>query len=246
MMPVTGRTAARRNREALRQLVLLPGFMCDEDLWTDMIPDLAALGRIHFGNVYEDTSLDGMARRVLALAPERFVLVGFSMGGFVARVLSLLAPERVSGVAFVASSARGYSAEEIERRKAGFRPGDRPPRPADAPTTALGLHPARETDPVLLGRLRGMQRRLGREVRARQAALARPDGYADLERIACPTLVVACRQDRLRTFAETERMAHHLPHAQFEVIEDCGHMAPLERPRELATLLATWIERSGL
>lgn len=241
MMP-----ALKGNREALRHLVLLPGFMCDEDLWTDMIPDLAALGRLHFGNVYEDTSLDGMAQRVLALAPQRFVLVGFSMGGFVARVLTLLAPDRVSGVAFVASSARGYSPEEIERRKAGFRPGDRPPRGADAPATALGLHPDRDTDPVLLGRLRGMQRRLGREVRARQAALARPDGYADLERITCPSLVVACRQDRLRTFAETERMVSHLPHARLEVIEECGHMAPLERPRELAALLGAWIADTRL
>jgi pimeloyl-ACP methyl ester carboxylesterase len=77
--------------------------MCDADLWTDMVPDLEALGAPHFGNVYEDDSLEGMARRVLAEAPERFVLVGFSMGGFVARVLTLMAPERVTGVAFVAS-----------------------------------------------------------------------------------------------------------------------------------------------
>ena len=74
----------------------------------------------------------------------------------------------------------------------------------------------------------------------------RRDGYADLERIACPALVVACRQDRLRTIAETERMAERLPHARFEVIEDCGHMAPLERPRELAALLADWIRRESL
>ena len=177
--------------------------MCDKDLWTDMVPGLAALGTIHYGNVYEDSTLEGMARRVLATSPERFVLVGFSMGGFVSRVLALMAPERVAGVAFVASSARGYSAEEIERRKAGYRPGDRPPRAAGEVTTARGLHPDRENDPVLLERLRAMQRRLGREVRARQAALVRRDGYADLERIACPSLVVACRQDRLRSFAET-------------------------------------------
>jgi pimeloyl-ACP methyl ester carboxylesterase len=230
----------------LRDLVLLPGFMCDEDLWADMVPDLSALGRIHYGNVYQDATLDGMARRVLGEAPDRFVLVGFSMGGFVARVLALLAPERVSGVAFVASSARGYSAEEIERRQRGYRPGDRPPRAADAPSAALALHSDRENDPVLLERLRGMQRRLGREVRARQAALIRLDGYADLERIACPSLVAACRQDRLRRFAETERMAQHLPHATFRVIEDCGHMAPLEKPRELAALLGDWIGRAGL
>jgi pimeloyl-ACP methyl ester carboxylesterase len=223
----------------LRDLILLPGFMCDKDLWTDMVPDLEAFSRIHYGNVYEDSTLDGMARRVLDSSPDRFVLVGFSMGGFVARVLTLMAPERVSGVAFIASSARGYSAEETERRKAGHGRGGRAPR---ATSGAPGLHPDRENDPVLLDRLRGMQRRLGREVRARQAALVRLDGYVDLERISCPSLVVACRHDRLRSFAETERMARHLPHASFEVIEDCGHMAPLERPHELAALLAGWIK----
>jgi pimeloyl-ACP methyl ester carboxylesterase len=230
----------------MRELVLLPGFMCDKDLWTDMVPDLQALGALHFGDVYQDDSLEGMARRVLNEAPDRFVLVGFSMGGFVARILTLMAPERVSGVAFVASSARGYSDEERERRLKGFRPGDRPPRQAGAVSTAMGLHPDRETDPVLLDRLRGMQRRLGAEVRKRQAALVRRDGYADLERIACPSLVVACRQDRLRTFAETERMAQCLPNSTFSILEDCGHMAPLEKPRELASLLASWVERSSL
>lgn len=230
----------------VRPLVLLPGFMCDADLWTDMLPDLEGLGALHFGDVYQDDTLEGMAARVLSQAPERFVLVGFSMGGFVARVLTLMAPERVTGVAFVASSARGYSDEERARRISGFRPGDRPPRAAGAVTTAMGLHPDRETDPVLLDRLRGMQRRLGPEVRKRQAALVRRDGYADLERITCPSLVVACRQDRLRTLAETERMAQALPNAGFRIIEDCGHMAPLEKPQELSALLRAWIEGAGL
>ena len=226
-----------------RHLVLLPGFMCDADLWADMAADLAKLGTVHYGNVYQDDTLDGMARRVQAEAPDRFVLVGFSMGGFVARVLTLMAPERVRGVAFIASSAREYTPAERERRIKGNLPGDRPKR---ANGVAAGLHPDRERDPVLLDRLRGMQRRLGPEVRARQAALVRRDGYADLERIACPALVIACRQDRLRRFAETERMAKHLPRGRFEVIEDCGHMAPLEKPHELAERLAGWIAREGL
>jgi pimeloyl-ACP methyl ester carboxylesterase len=226
-----------------RHLVLLPGFMCDADLWADMAADLAKLGAVHYGNVYQDDTLEGMARRVLDESPDRFVLVGFSMGGFVSRILTLMAPERVTGVAFVASSAREYTPAERERRIKGNLPGDRPKR---ANGVAAGLHPDRERDPALLDRLRGMQRRLGPEVRARQAAVVRRDGYADLERIACPALVVACRQDRLRSFAETERMARHLPHSRFEVIEDCGHMAPLEKPHELAELLAGWIAQEGL
>jgi len=99
---------------------------------------------------------------------------------------------------------------------------------------------------VLLDRLRSMQRRLGPEVRAHQSALIRKDGYADLARITCPSLVVACRQDRLRKFEETERMAKCLPNSRFEVIEDCGHMAPLEKPHELAMLLGKWIDTAGL
>ena len=228
----------------MRNLVLLPGFMCDSDLWRDVAPDLGKLGPLHFGNVYQDDTLEGMAERILSEAPERFVLVGFSMGGFVARVLTLMAPGRVTGVAFVASSAREYTEAERARRLKGAPPGDRPKRAN--PGVALGLHPDRERDPVLLARLRDMQRRLGREVRARQSALVRKDGYADLERITCPSLVVACRQDRLRSFGETERMAKHLPHARFEVIEDCGHMAPVEKPGELAALLRNWIESEGL
>ena len=74
----------------------------------------------------------------------------------------------------------------------------------------------------------------------------RRDGYADLERITCPSLVAACRQDRLRTFAETERMARALPQSNFGILEDCGHMAPLEKPHELSALLAAWIERASL
>ena len=207
-----------------------------------MVPDLQKISHLHYGNVYQDDTLEGMAQRVLAEAPEKFVLVGFSMGGFVARVLTLMAPERVAGVAFVATSAREYTKEERERRQQGFLPGNRP----KANGNALGLHPDRDRDPVLLDRLRGMQKRLGPEVRKRQSALIRKDGYTDLQRITCPALVIACRQDRLRTLAETERMAENLPQARFEVIEDCGHMAPLEKPHELETLLADWVARDGL
>jgi len=218
--------------------------MCDATLWSGMEADLARLGAVHYGNVYEDDSLDGMARRVLDESPERFVLVGFSMGGFVARVLALMAPQRVTGVAFIASSARGYSPQENAQRQAAAA-GARVVRTSSR-GIARGLHPDREGDPVLIGRLRDMQIRLGPEVHRRQAAIVRLDGYADLERIACPSLVIACRQDRMRSFDETERMARHLPRARFEVIEDCGHMAPLEKPGELAALLRTWIDSEDL
>ena len=47
---------------AMRTLVLLPGFMCDADLRTDMAPDLGKIGHLHHGNVFADDTLEGMAR----------------------------------------------------------------------------------------------------------------------------------------------------------------------------------------
>ena len=231
----------------MRELVLLPGFMCDVDLWSDMMPALATLGRPHFGNVYEDDSLDAMARRVLAESPRRFVLIGFSMGGFVARIATLMAPERVAGVAFICSSARAQSATEDAHKQTRIAALNAPgARGGSARTFSQALHPDRERDPALLERLRGMTRRLGKEVMIRQLTPSRADGYADLERIACPSLVIAARQDRLRRFEETERMARHLPNSRFAVVEDCGHMAPLERPREVSALLTQWIADNNL
>ncbi|MBL8674592.1 MAG: alpha/beta hydrolase [Rhodospirillales bacterium] len=182
---------------------------------------------------------------MLAESPPRFILVGFSMGGFVARVLALMAPERVEGVAFICSSARGNSPAEEAAKQARIAQA----RGAAGAGVARrahsqALHPDRENDPELLDRLRGMSRRLGKETMIRQLSLTRADGYADLELIACPALVVAARQDRLRRFEETERMAKHLPRARFAVIEDCGHMAPLERPRELGAVIREWVAES--
>ena len=99
-------------------LVLLPGFMLDAGLWDDMAPLLAPLGPIHHGDLFQDETLDGMAARVLAAAPDRFVLVGFSMGGFVARQIARMAPERVRALVLVATSARGDSASQQARRRA--------------------------------------------------------------------------------------------------------------------------------
>ncbi len=229
----------------MRDIVLLPGFMCDETLWADMRPGLDALGTLHFGDVCRDDTLEGMARRVLAAAPPRFVLVGFSMGGFVARIAALLEPDRVAGLAFVASSARGYSDAENARKQQRMGASRGPAKPGEQ-TAALSLHPDRERDPVLVGRLRSMARNLGPEVRARQLALIRRDGYADLERVACPALVVACSHDRARSLEETRQMVDHLPDARFELLADCGHMAPLERPAELTAILANWIAGAGL
>ena len=196
-----------RVTKRLPDLVLLPGFMCDQDLWTDMVPDLENRGEPALRQCLRGHLARRHGARVLAAAPERFVLVGFSMGGFVARVLC-----HDGARARVRRRLRRFVGTRLYGR------GDRAAAPATSRAIVRrarrerigGARPASgaRDRPVLLDRLRGMQRRLGREVRTRQAQLVSQTRATPISRrITCPSLVVACRQDRLRQFAETERMA---------------------------------------
>lgn len=224
-------------------LVLLPGFMCDADLWSDLLPLLDGRRPVAHADLFRDSAIETMATRVLDAAPPRFVAVGFSMGGFVAREIALVAPERVRALVLIATSAMGNSPARRERNR------ERRERIAAQPFHGLSrsdlrraLHPSRRDDEALVGRLLAMGARLGKQVLLQQLAADRVDGHARLAEIRCPTMVVAAECDELRPRAETDRLAAGIPGARHEVLPACGHMVPIERPRELADLLNPWLE----
>ena len=41
-------------------------------------------------------------------------------------------------------------------------------------------------------------------------------------------------------------MARQIPHSRLEIIGDCGHMTPMEKPQELFRIISDWIVQSGL
>jgi 2-succinyl-6-hydroxy-2,4-cyclohexadiene-1-carboxylate synthase len=58
---------------------------------------------------------------VLSMAPERFALCGYSMGGRIALLLALAAPERVRELVLVSTTAGIENAEEREQRRVADR-----------------------------------------------------------------------------------------------------------------------------
>jgi pimeloyl-ACP methyl ester carboxylesterase len=106
---------------------------------------------------------------------------------------------------------------------------------------ATSLHPQQRDNEVLIERVRAMGVRLGGDVFRRQSMLDRP---GDLERsgeIRCPTLVVAAAQDQLRSLEEAREMAAAIPGAELSVIDDTGHMIPIEAPQRLVDVIVPWL-----
>ena len=73
------------------------------------------------------------------------------------------------------------------------------------------------------------------------AMLIRKESQPILPAIACATLVVYAAQDKNFTLAEHEELVHHIPNAKLAIVEDSGHMSPLEVPQAITALLRFWL-----
>jgi pimeloyl-ACP methyl ester carboxylesterase len=207
-----------------------------------MLGDLQAVGPVRYGDVTQDGSVAAMARRVLAEAPARFGLVGFSMGGYVAREVARQAPERVTALVLAATSCRADTVAQARRKAvAAARAAQGPFRGLSRTAIATALHPARAGDAGLIERIWAMGERLGRDVFIRQSRLERPADCDRLGAISAPTLVVAAAQDRLRSLAEAVELHDGIPGAALLVVEGSGHMLPLEAPGALAAHIVGWL-----
>jgi pimeloyl-ACP methyl ester carboxylesterase len=74
-----------------------------------------------------------------------------------------------------------------------------------------------------------------------QALLERPDAEALLPRIACPTLVLCGRDDAWSPPPQHEAMARRIDGARLVLVDDCGHMSPMEQPLAVADALRAWL-----
>ncbi|WP_136068577.1 alpha/beta fold hydrolase [Modicisalibacter radicis] len=228
-------------------LLLLPGLLCDDAVWADMRDRLTAptLPTPDYGMA---DSIGAMADVALQGAPERFIAVGHSMGGRVALEIQRRAPQRVAGLALLDTGFRGRAAgepgeRERDNRHALLARARQEGMRAMGATWLQGMvPPERLDDEALVGAILAMIERKDPDTFAAQidALLARPDATGQLAGIACPTLLLCGRQDAWSPLERHEEMAGLIPGSRLEIIEEAGHMSPMERPAAVARALDDW------
>lgn len=107
----------------------------------------------------------------------------------------------------------------------------------------LLIHPDRLDDRALTEAVLVMAERVGKDafLRQQRAIMGRPDSRRDLGLIHCPALVLCGRQDERTPLAASQEMAEKIPNAALVVIEDCGHLSTMERPRAVTAVLRYWL-----
>jgi pimeloyl-ACP methyl ester carboxylesterase len=183
------------------------------------------------------------------IGSERFLIVGESFGGYLARTLTRRRADQVLGLALICPI--GIALERTERR--------RPPRAVLRPDPELlaGLEPrvAKEFADLAVLQSPETARRFREEIlvgldAADTEALARirknwrlsehPEGD---EPFARPTLILTGRQDEFVGYLDQFALLAHYPRASFAVLDVAGHNLQIEQPHLFNTLMFEWLDR---
>lgn len=231
------------NKIDLPHLLLLPGLLCNDKLWTHQVNQLNDICIPHVADLSLDDSVASMVKRILEYAPKRFALAGLSMGGYVAFEMMRQAPERVICLALLDTMARLDEPERLKTRKGLLRITEEVRFLGVTPRLLPTLIYEDKLNTPVANEMMGMAESLGKEVFIRQqtAIINRPDSVPLLKQIDVPTLVVVGENDQLTPPSESIKMAQMIPNATLQMLPKCGHLPPLELPNETTALLRKWL-----
>jgi len=226
-------------------LLLLPGLACDDELFRDQVGPLRADGHaVRVADAHtRHATLPAMADALLAEHPGPLALAGCSMGGMLAMELWRQAPDRVTRLALLGTSARADTPELIRLRSDAiglFEQGR-----LDEVLLAnlmFAFHPDHAADRRLTDAYRAMVQRAGAAqlIAQNRAVMAREDLRPMLPGVRCPTLVMVGEEDRLTPPEHAEEIAAAIPGAALHRLPRCGHMLSWEQPAAVTDALRAW------
>jgi pimeloyl-ACP methyl ester carboxylesterase len=230
--------------EAGIPIVLIPGLNFTARTYAAQLPALWQFGPVQIADHRRGNSMTAIAKSILDAAPPRFALAGFSMGGYISLEILRQAKERVIKLALIDTAAAADRPEQTERRHKNIaltREGKLAER--EEAIWPLLVHESRLNDEAIRNIVKEMHQETGSEVYIDQqtAIMGRADSRPLLRELKMQTLIVVGDSDQLTPPAAAKEMHELVADSRLDIIPNCGHSAPLERPDRVTKLLVEWI-----
>jgi len=235
----------------MQTVVFLPGLICDQAVWQDQVNELTRQGYecrvIDYGDA---DSLGRMAEIAIEQSPDKFVLIGHSMGGRVALEVARRVPDKISHLILMDTGYRSLSPDDAGKQEVAGRltlvqtarqQGMR--EMGEAWMQGMVL-PERLQDSQLCQSILDMiERKTVQQFEHQQTALIeRPDATDVLISLKCPTLFICGDQDSWSPLERHYDMAELVTGSEVIAIERSGHMSTMEQPRAVNDALLRWLQ----
>lgn len=191
-----------------------------------------------------------LVRLIVALDDGPVVLVGHSMGGFVAQETYARHPEHVKGLALCFTSpafggtGSAFARQFIEER---LRPLDEGGTMAEVAAKLMPSMRGTRSEPGGLAHAERIMAGVPPETYRKAVALLTTfDRREQLPKISVPALLVAGGDDKVAPASVMERMAKMIPGADLVVLEGCGHLGPMDQPDAFNAALLAFLQRHRL
>lgn len=234
-------------------VTLLHGYPLDHTIWLELVPALEKEARLILPDLrghgqspepQGPYSMREMAEDVVdlwdALGIEKSLIGGHSMGGYVALALARYFPERLAGLALVASRTNADAPEKRQARLASIEDV----RKNGVRDAVLGMPAKLSYNNTVRERCKEIvldASPVG--VMGSLAAMAdRPDSLDLFINLEIPTLIIAGEDDQIVPVASLRAVAQKMEDPRLVEISGAGHMPMLEKPDEVASALTAFIQ----
>ena len=177
------------------------------------------------------------------------IIVGHSFGGMIAQAIVYHFPDRVDRLALCGtSSAFGRPDGEFQRKFVADRlaPLEAGKTLADiAPSVMQGFEgDTRDERGFELG-VKCMGEVPEATYRTALNLIVGFDMRDALSEISCPAILISGERDTAAPAPMMERMAARIKGAQYKELPGCGHLMPLEQPKEFNSVLESFLEETA-
>jgi pimeloyl-ACP methyl ester carboxylesterase len=242
-------------------VVFIHGYPFDGSIWQAQVdhfsneahviaPDTPGFGQSHdLPGDPKDATVDAYAdtldETLQANGQNGIVLVGHSMGGYIAFAFARRHADMLKALVLVATRAGADSEAGREGRyKQAAAVEERGAQAVvDAMLPKLFAPGTYEHSPEIVEQIRGVMLNQNRHgiIAALYAMASRPDSTPDLAHISVPTLVINGLEDAIMPTAEADLLNSQIQGSQHAPIEGAGHMLMLEQPDKFNEALGAFL-----
>ncbi len=236
-------------------LVFLHGFPLNAKMWENQVSFFDTYNVFTPNLLGSETSpstffsLDEMAKTVaseIISKQESSILIGLSMGGYVAQRILEINPHKIKGLVLISTrSSADSNAAKLKRVKAmeevkangldGFI--------QEFTKNLISLKTLE--NPSLFQKILSIAKENKREGILSQilALMGRVDSETFLPKISIPTLIISGSEDTLSPPKEMKEIFQKIPNHEFKIVENSGHLSPLENPDSINLFINNFLQQ---